>query len=74
METTVRAKFKVTSITQFEFDAIKVEMNPVYGDSPENQQFWKATPTGKIEMQINNPDTTSLFAVGAEYYVDFSKA
>lgn len=72
-----RAKFQVVSITKYAyFGGIKIEMAPVYSDDPghPNKVFWEATPSGKIEMQINNLSAAQQFEVGKEYYVDFSPA
>lgn len=73
----IRAKFEVLSVTKYaHFGGTKVEMSPVYSNDPEhpNKAFWEATPSGKIEMQINNPSAAQQFEVGKEYYVDFSPA
>jgi hypothetical protein len=77
----VRAKFKVQSI-QDSTDADKkvfsrrVILHPVYSDDPahENRAFWQATPSGSIDMWINNPAAFDQFEEGAEYYIDFTRA
>ena len=53
-----------------------VGLSPVYSIDPgsENKAFWDATPSGSIEMQINNPDGFATFELGKEYYVDFTSA
>ena len=78
---TTRAKFKVESITQESYgtDGLRgttIKMQPVYSDKPdsENKSFWEATPTGSIELSIDNVNATKLFKVGKSYYVDFSEA
>lgn len=40
----------------------------------ENARFTKATPWGEIRMGIDNPAALEQFAVGEQYYVDFSPA
>jgi hypothetical protein len=72
---TVRAKFTVTSKQDW-FRGGKVELTPVYSTDPnhENKTFWDATPSGKIELGINNPDAYAQFSLGLDYYVDFTKA
>jgi hypothetical protein len=70
---TVRAKFNVTEVSKFSHGGGKVTLAPVYGTSEENKKFWKATPSGKIEMWIDNKEALDLFDFG-EYYVDFTKA
>jgi hypothetical protein len=64
-----RAKFKVISKT-----GATVMMEPVYTGSPENEAFWRYTPAGMIRMDIQNPPALDAFVVGAEYYVDFTRA
>lgn len=67
----VRAKFRVTQVTKTE-SGEKVELAPVTGGSPENEKFFKWTPSGKIEMGIVNPEIKE-FNPGDEFYVDFTK-
>ena len=44
----------------------------VYDDgTPENQRFSKSTPSGTIEMQVDNPSALEWFEIGKSYYVDF---
>lgn len=50
-----------------------MEFMAVYGNSPENKQFWEATPSGKIELQVVSESAIKAFDVGSEYYVDFIK-
>jgi len=45
----------------------------VVGDSPENEEFYNATPYGEIRMGIVNPTTLARFEEGDEFYVDFTK-
>jgi len=54
-------------------DAImcSLEFTAVASNSPENQKFWNATPSGKIEISIVNPEAVKEFDLGKEYYVDF---
>jgi hypothetical protein len=51
-----------------------VVLYPVSGNSEENKQFFRWTPTGKIELGILNPEAAKQFEVGKEYYVDFTPA
>jgi hypothetical protein len=70
----VRAKFKVDSKDTGESGL--VVLNPVYSTDPnhENKSFWDATPSGKIELWISNPNAFKQFEAGKEYYVDFTQA
>jgi hypothetical protein len=69
-----RAKFRVDSKGPGESGP--VTLSPVYSTDPnhENKSFWDATPSGEIQMWINNPKGFATFEVGKEYYVDFTPA
>lgn len=53
-----------------------VKLNPVYENRPDhpNHAFWNATPTGNMEMQINNPSAFDFFKPGKKYLLDFTPA
>lgn len=71
----VRAKFQVTAIKKMHWGVTILELSAVYDDGiEENRRFAKATPSGKLEMQIDNPPATEFFELGQWYYLDFSKA
>lgn len=55
-----------------EYITSKVVLIPVTGNSEENQNFFQATPTGKLEMNMVNQSAAEQFEVGKEYFVDFS--
>jgi len=40
----------------------------------ENNTFAKWTPTANLNMSITNPALFDSFAIGQEYYVDFTEA
>lgn len=75
----VRAKFKVQSITETKhWDSAKpnmftITMNPVSSGSEENKSFFEATPSGEIKMTVTN-GVGKQFPVGTEFYVDFTSA
>ena len=75
---TVRAKFKVTKLTQTEhWDKQKgaihhVTLMPVTCGSPENAMFYTATPCGEIQLGTINDEAAKHFTLGAEFYVDFT--
>ncbi|HQT97979.1 MAG TPA: hypothetical protein PK416_08895 [Thermodesulfobacteriota bacterium] len=78
---TVRAKFTVVKVQPFgteeyPMDGGSVILAPVYSEDPnhENKAFWDATPSGTIEMNINNPKAFGQFELGKEYYIDFTPA
>jgi hypothetical protein len=53
-----------------------VRLNPVYENNPDhpNYEFWKATPTGSMEMTINNPSAFDAFVPGGKYLLTFERA
>lgn len=74
----VRAKFTVQSIESSLWgkEEIKsIKLAPVYSNDPasENGKFWKASPSGEIRLGTINPEASSQFELGAEYYIDFTK-
>lgn len=76
---TIRAKFKVQSITRHanwngpgELQSIK--LNPVTSGSDENKVFYAATPAGNIELSVVPKDVGDRFNIGQEFYVDFIPA
>lgn len=71
----VRAKFQVTSINQHSWGGKVFGLTAVYDDGiEENKRFAKATPSGSMEMQIDNPPAAEFFELGKSYYLDFTKA
>lgn len=70
---TVRAKFKCTEIMMNETGS-QITLSPVIATSPENEVFFKWTPSGSIKMGLINPETAKEFVAGKEYYVDFTES
>ena len=53
----------------------KIELNAEYDpDTPEDQRFQKATPTGGMSITIENPAMIDAFKPGESYYVDLTPA
>ncbi len=76
----VVAKFKVSSVESFEYGS-KVRMNPVCPPaddtkvtSKEDGSFWEATPSGTLEMHVNNPGAAEQFQPGQCWYLTFEQA
>jgi len=69
---TVRAKFRCDDIHD-QFEGKSVTLHAVYADSPENKEFFQATPSGTIEVYIKSA-AAEKFTAGANYYVDFTPA
>ena len=75
----VRGKFRVESVTYYTAPGTvgsrKVTLRAQYDDGqPENTRYAKATPSGTIEMQIDNPPAAEVFTPGKVFYVDFTEA
>lgn len=47
------------------------KFTPVTGDTPENKEFFAATPTGSVELSTIREDH---FVPGKSYYLDFTLA
>jgi len=52
----------------------RVMLFAVTSGSPENDQFFKLTPSGQLTLQTVNESAIAQFEVGKEYYVDISQA
>jgi opacity protein-like surface antigen len=77
---TMRAKFKVQSITQQANwnkpggSLYTLQLHPVSSGSDENKKFFEATPGGQIQLSVVNEEIGKHFPIGAEVYVDFTPA
>jgi hypothetical protein len=69
----VVAKFNVVEFTKFNNGGGKVTLCPVLGDSEENKKFWKNTPSGTIQMFIDNQEALEFFADMGQFKVTFEK-
>jgi hypothetical protein len=69
----MRAKFICTSKTET-MQGIEVTLHPVVNGSEENKKFFKYTPYGDIKIGTINQDAAAEIVIGAQYYVDFTKA
>lgn len=75
----VRGKFVVTRISEVNYlqkGGRIIELGAVYKDpkSEENTMYHAATPSGKIEMTVDNPAAAEFFALNRNVYVDFTSA
>lgn len=52
------------------FDQPTVELSAVAG-SPGNESWSSATPSGRLEMTISNPDAAEQFELGEHYLLRF---
>ena len=73
----VRGKFTLQSVAKvswsptaqvFKFGAVHDTV------TEENSRFAKYTPSGQLEMTVDNPPAQEFFELGKNYYLDFSKA
>jgi hypothetical protein len=62
----------VETVTQDESGS-RVSLTPVTGGSKENEEFFRFTPFGSIEMGTINKEAAKQFVPGDEFYVDFTK-
>jgi hypothetical protein len=70
---TVRAKFKVGSVTQ-DTNGHSIHLLPVTSGSVENESFFKWTPGGEIKLSTLNAEAAKEFVPGKQFYVDFTEA
>lgn len=85
----VRAKFMLQEITESGYGYTSAQgeyvtsknagkrlvFAPQYDTTiPEDQRFAQATPSGRFEMTVDNPQALAQFEIGRQYYVDFTPA
>lgn len=76
---TVRAKFRVTQVIETQltptYSQKKIVLEAQYDQKvADDLSFQKATPTGRMEMQIDNPAAIEAMPIGKVFYVDFIPA
>ena len=49
-----------------------VSLSPVIGGSPENDEFFRFTPSGRLVLSTINAVAFRQFELGKEFYVDIS--
>lgn len=69
-----RCKFRVVAVTDMgENSPKKIELAAQYDTSiPVEKRFFSATPTGKVEIHVNNPAVIEAMQVGRSFYADFT--
>lgn len=76
----VRAKFRCNSIELFSAEPggnRRVKLGAITAGpdaSDEDKAFWRYTPSGTVEMTIDNPPASELFEIGKTYYLTFTPA
>jgi hypothetical protein len=75
----MRAKLRVSNVAKagadtevINFHAVTASQYPEDG-SDENNTYAKYSPSASLEIFIANPALAGKFAVGDEFYVDFTK-
>lgn len=70
----VRGKFTVTKVTNYSATStnVEVELSALYSNTPEDNSYALATPSGKITMLITNPNAVASLPIGGKFYVDFT--
>ena len=70
----MKAKFKCQSVQNFEHSK-KAELFAVYGNSEENKDYSKATPSGNLTIGIDeSTPAIDFFIPDKEYYLEFTQA
>lgn len=73
----VRAKFAVIEVRQHSWHPTgrTVVLEPRYDSTiEEDRRFAQATPSGRLEMFVDNPKALDHLAVGSVHYLDFTEA
>lgn len=77
---TTRCKFQVTNLLPAypsvdpDSSMKRVVFEPRYDQSlPEDQRFFKATPSGRLDIIVDNPTVVESLKVGDLVYVDITK-
>ena len=77
MEKVMRAKMKIMAVTPAYGNAEILKAYPVCSNmdqdgNSEDNTFSKFTPSGSLELCINNPDLMGKIKEGQTFYVDFT--
>ncbi len=73
---TCRCKMRVDKVAHVKDDKGNttlevIDLRAVYGDTPENKEWSKWTPSATFHIQISNPAAIGKLSSGHEYFVDF---
>ncbi len=69
---TVRGKFVVQKVTEFQSGQKEVTLSAQYSGNQEDNSYAQATPSGTIVMTISNPAAANFFTPGKKFYADFT--
>lgn len=71
----VRAKFEVQSVAQVSWSpTARIVRLSATSKGDKNGDWAKYTPSGTLEMQIDNPSAAEWFTLGKAVYLDFTEA
>ena len=70
----MRAKMRLEAVIAHNWGSgLKAVFRTAYDQTiPEDVSFCKATPSGHVEMVIDNEKVFPLLVIGKHYYVDFT--
>ena len=69
-----RAKFVFYIEIRDAYGNVTYKARPVTGGCLDNEAFFRTTPVGDLSITVKRDQTAASFELGAEYYVDFTKA
>ncbi|CAJ8171666.1 hypothetical protein ISF62_18295 [Burkholderia pseudomallei] len=71
----VRCKMRLNAVVGQSWGGVKAVFNCEYDNTiEEDRRFQKATPTGMLELQIDNPAAIEQLVIGKAYYFDMTPA
>jgi len=71
----VKAKFRCDTVTRDAHGGEKSKSSAVYDSGlPEDKVFYEASPSGSLEIYVNNKAVHGFFVPGQAYYLDFTPA
>lgn len=70
----IRAKFTCNSVERNNFGQEIVKLHAVYGSGGENAEWAKATPSGTLQLTIDNPGAQGVIQPGQDFFIDLTPA
>lgn len=72
----MQAKFRVFEVAEIkgaqgEIYSQRVRLSAVYGNTEENRKWAKATPSGTLDITIDNPGAFNILKYGDEVILNF---
>ena len=68
----MKAKFFCESVTRHATGSEQASLRPVHATCPENAEWSKWTPSGKLELVIDNPAAQGFLKPSHNYLVDIT--